>query len=91
VDTTSDDVEQSPVGSGCPIAGYAGTKEHATRRDRAPQHICQMPDMGGYEATMQIQRREGSRRHTPIIAVTAGAMAGERSREVPRRWDGRLT
>jgi len=41
---------------------------------------CQMPEMDGFEATAVIRNRERNQRHTPICALTANAMAGDRER-----------
>lgn len=42
---------------------------------------CQMPDMDGYAACKAIrQAEENAGRHVPIIAMTAGAMKGDREK-----------
>jgi PAS domain S-box-containing protein len=52
----------------------------------------QMPEMDGLEATMAIRKHEtGSKKHIPIIALTAGAIKGEEEKSRAAGMDYFLT
>ncbi len=88
-------VEDSPVNTevaigilesfGCTIETAVHGREavaiHAERDFDVIFMDCQMPEMDGFETTAEIRKREAAGgRRTPIVALTANAIKGDRER-----------
>ncbi|HVX66795.1 MAG TPA: response regulator, partial [Bryobacteraceae bacterium] len=70
---------------GCAVEVAANGMEAIAMWQRLPFDLifmdCQMPEMDGYEATRRIRQAEGAAAgHTPVVAMTAHSMQGDRER-----------
>lgn len=67
---------------GCRVDVAANGNEAVEMWKKLPYDLilmdCQMPELDGLEATQAIRKREDKRSRIPIIAMTAGAMQGDR-------------
>ncbi|MDE2298192.1 MAG: response regulator, partial [Burkholderiales bacterium] len=87
---------------GCTVAHASNGEEALAKATRERFDVilmdCQMPGMDGFEATLRIRQMEAGaadvghpgRRRTPIVALTANALSGDRDRCLAAGMDDHL-
>jgi CheY-like chemotaxis protein len=79
----------------CRVDTVANGKEAARMLELLPYDLvfmdCHMPVMDGYEATMLIRSKESAERRTPIVAITANTMQGDREKCLASGMDGHIS
>jgi len=94
------DISQEVLGehlraAGCSVRSARNGDEAVTLvREWSPDLVlmdCQMPGTDGYEATRRIRLLDASARLTPIIALTAHAMSGDRDKCLAAGMDDYLS
>jgi len=80
---------------GCRVDLAVSGREAVTLVTQQPYDVvfmdCMMPDMDGYEATQAIRQLAGPVARTPIVAMTANAMQGDKERCLAAGMDDYLS